>query len=116
MNQINVNPTREPVVVDDSSGDRSAAAGINLITVLIVLAVLAIVAWYLFTGPLHVGGSSTTNINVTNPQPTTVVNVNPPSQPNAPAPAGNTGTSGNSGSTSGSTGNTSSSNPPAANP
>jgi hypothetical protein len=117
MNQINVNPTREPVVVDDSSGDRSAAAGINLITVLIVLAVLAVVAWYLFTGPLHVGGSSTTNINVTNPQPTTVVNVNPPSQPNAPAPAGNTGNTGSSGSTgssssnSGSTGNTS--NPPA---
>jgi hypothetical protein len=105
MNQINVNPNRDPVVVDDSSGDRSTAAGINLITVLIVLAVLAVIAWYLFTGPLRMGGAgSTTNINVTNPQPTTV-NVNPPSQPNAPAPGGNTGPSGNSGSTS--------SNPPA---
>ena len=26
MNQINVNPNRDPVVVDDSSGDRSTAA------------------------------------------------------------------------------------------
>jgi hypothetical protein len=120
MNQINVNPSRDPVVVDDASGDRSAAAGINLITVLIVLAVLAVIAWFLFTGPLRAGGSSTTNINVTNPQPTQVINVNPPSQPNAPAPGGNTGTSGNTGSsgstgsTGGSTGNTS--NPPPANP
>ena len=79
MNQINVNPSGvEPV---DTSGDRSAAAGINLITVLIVLGVLAIIAWYLFTGPLRsIGsGSGTTNINV-NPAPTTV-NVNPPSAP-----------------------------------
>jgi len=44
MNQINVNPSREPVDVVDTSGDRSTAAGINLITVLIVLAVLAFVA------------------------------------------------------------------------
>src|SRR5215467_3996361 len=106
MNQINVNPTRDPVVVDDAPGDRSAAAGINLITVLIVLAVLAVIAWYLFTGPLHVGGSSgsTTNINV-NPAPTSVT-TNPPSQPNIPAPAGNTGSTGSSGST-GSTSGTS---------
>jgi hypothetical protein len=105
MNQINVNPSREPVDTVDTSGDRSAAAGINLITVLIVLAVLAVIAWYLFTGPLRaMGGNSTTNINVTNPQPTTSVNVNPPSQPNVPAPGGNTG--GNTGGTTGNTGNT----------
>jgi hypothetical protein len=110
MNQINVNPSRDPVVVEDTSGDRSAAAGINLITVLIVLAVLAVIAWYLFTGPLRIGAAgSTTNINVTNPQPTTV-SVNRPAQPNAPAPGSNTGTSGNSGSTSGSTGSSSSGN------
>jgi uncharacterized membrane protein YgcG len=96
MNQINVNPGREPVDVVDTSGDRTAAAGINLITVLIVLAVLAVIAWYLFTGPLRIGGtsSSQTNINV-NPAPTTV-NVNPPSQPNIPAPGGNTGNTGSS--------------------
>jgi hypothetical protein len=105
MNQINVNPVREPTEVVDASGDRSTAAGINLITVLVVLAVLAVIAWYLFTGPFRAGGStgtSTTNITV-NPAPTSAT-VNPPSQPNIPAPAGNTGntgTSGNSGSTSG---------------
>jgi hypothetical protein len=111
MNQINVNPGREPVETVDTSGDRTAAAGINLITVLIVLAVLAVIAWYLFTGPLRLGagGNSTTNINVTNPQPTTSVNVNPPSQPNVPAPAGNTGTN-NTG------GGTTNNNPPPANP
>ena len=117
MNQINVNPSREPVDVVDTSGDRSAAAGINLVTVLIVLAVLAVVAWYLFTGPLHItGGGSQTNINV-NPAPTTV-NVNPPSQPNAPAPNNNTGgnntnTGGNTGTTGGGTTNN---NPPPPNP
>lgn len=108
MNQINVNPTREPVETVDTSGDRTAAAGINLITVLIVLAVVAVIVWYLFTGPLRIGaGSSTTNINV-NPAPTTV-NINPPSQPNAPAPGGNNPApgGGNTG-----TGN----NPPPANP
>src|SRR3984893_6966314 len=89
MSQINVNAP-DPHDVLDSSGDRSTAAGINLITVLIVLAVLAVIAWYLFTGPLHGMAGGTTNINV-NPAPTTgpTINVNPPS---APAPAGNTGT------------------------
>ena len=90
MSQINVNAP-DPVDVVDTSGDRSAAAGINLITVLIVLAVLAVIAWYLFTGPLRaMGGNSTTNINV-NPVPTTstTINVNPPAQPNNPAPANN---------------------------
>ena len=43
MSQINVS-TPEPREVVDSSGDRSAAAGINPITVLIVLAVLVPVA------------------------------------------------------------------------
>lgn len=101
MNQINVNPSREPADVVDTSGDRSAAAGINLITVLIVLAVLAVIAWYLFTGPLRAGSAGgSTNINVNPPsQPTTTVNVNPPSQPqpNVPAPGGNGGATGNTG-------------------
>jgi hypothetical protein len=87
VNQINVNPpSAEPV---DTTGDRSAAAGINLITVLIVLGVLAIIAWYLFTGPLRSmgSGSSTTNVNVNPTAPT--ININPPSQPNQ-APSGGT--------------------------
>lgn len=101
MSQINVNsppPTERVVDTVDTSGDRTAAAGINLITVLIVLAVIAVIAWYLFTGPLRSIGSagdSTTNVNVNPPAPT--INVNPPSQPNAPAPgsgsnSGGTGT------------------------
>jgi hypothetical protein len=90
VSQINVNPGHDHVDVVDSSGDRTAAAGINLITVLIVLGVLAVIAWYLFTGPLRSVGGGTTNINVNPaPAPTTVINVNPPSQPNAPAPANN---------------------------
>src|SRR6266498_2206346 len=69
MSQINVNPGHEPVEMYDASGDRTAAAGINLITVLIVLAVLAVIAWYLFTGPLRgLGAASSTNVNV-NPAP-----------------------------------------------
>jgi len=89
MSQIHVD-IPEPVEVVHSSGDRSAAAGINLVTVLIVLAVLAVIAWFLFTGPLRSLSGGTTNINV-NPAPTTgtTININPPSQPNAPAPAGN---------------------------
>jgi len=89
VSQINVNappPSIEPV---DTGGDRSAAAGINLITVLIVLGVLAVIAWYLFTGPLRSIGSGTTNVNVNpagQPTTTTTINVNPPS-----APAGGTG-------------------------
>jgi hypothetical protein len=89
MSQINVNAP-EPAEVVDSGGDRTAAAGINMVTVLIVLAVLAVIAWYLFTGPLRAVGSSNgqTNINV-NPVPTSInVNVNqPPAQQQAPAPA-----------------------------
>jgi hypothetical protein len=95
MSQINVNAP-PPGVEDhiDTSGDRTAAAGINMLTVLIVLGVLAIIAWYLFTGPLRsVGsGSGATNINV-NPAPTTI-NVNPPSAPN-PAPGNSNPAPGN---------------------
>src|SRR5437868_10482002 len=103
MNQINVNPTHDHVEPVDASGDRTAAAGINMITVLIVLAVLAVIVWYLFTGPLRAMSTSggQTNINV-NPAPTVIVN--PPAQPNAPAPNNNTGNS-NTGTSNTGTGN-----------
>jgi hypothetical protein len=70
MGQVNVNPPSD-------SGDRSAAAGINLVTVLIVLVVILIVGWFLFTGPLaNLGGGGTNN--------PTDVNV----KVEAPAPSG----------------------------
>jgi hypothetical protein len=112
VSQVNVNPP--PVEPVDTTGDRTAAAGINLITVIIVLGVLAIIAWYLFTGPLRsVGsGTSTTNVNV-NPAPApTAVNVNPPSAPNPAPGGGNTGT-GSGGNTAPGGGQT---NPPPAKP
>jgi len=90
VSQVNVNAP-PPSVDPDTGGGHAAAAGINMITVLIVLGVLAVIAWYLFTGPLRSIGSGTTNVNVSPPgQPTTTttINVNPPAQ-NAPAPANN---------------------------
>ena len=66
MSQVNVNPPSD-------GGDRSAAAGINLITVLIVVALLAVLLWWLFTGPLAFGGgdsgSNDINVNVKTEQP-----------------------------------------------
>jgi hypothetical protein len=94
VSQINVNPPPSVERVEPvDSGDRTAAAGINLITVVIVLGVLAIIAWYLFTGPLRsLGAGGTTNVNVNPaPAPTTSVNVNVPSAPN-PAPSGGNNT------------------------
>ena len=102
MSQVNINappPGERPVETVDTSGDRTAAAGINLITVLIVLAVLAVIAWYLFTGPLRsLGSGGTTNVNVPNPAGNT-----------GGSSGGNTGGSGstgagNTGSGSGNTG------------
>ena len=64
MNQINVNAT--PPRRDN--GDRAAAAGINLITVLVVLAVVIVLLWLLFAGPWRaVFGGGTTNVNVNPP-------------------------------------------------
>ncbi len=80
----------------DDGGDRAAAAGINLVTVVIVLLVLIALAWLFFAGPLSgVLGGGTTNINVNPPaqsQPNINVNPNiyvPPAgaNPGAPAPA-----------------------------
>lgn len=92
MSQINVNvPPPEPPV--ERGSDRTAAAGINMITVLIVLAVLAVVAWYLFTGPLRsltagTGAGNNTNITVNAPtQAPANITINPPADSKAPAQA-----------------------------
>ncbi len=85
MSQININGPDDP-------GDRTAAAGINLISVIIILLVVLALAWFLFAGPLHIFGTTTTtngggtNINVNPPAQTGPnINVNPPAQ-NPPAP------------------------------
>jgi len=91
VSQVNVNAP-PPSVDPDTGGGHAAAAGINMITVLIVLGVLAVIAWYLFTGPLRSIGSGTTNVNVSpagQPTTTTTINVNPPSAPNPPPAGGN---------------------------
>jgi hypothetical protein len=64
MSQVNVNPGGAPVRED--TGDRTAAAGINFATVLIVLAVVVAVLWFLFSGPvgtLFRGGNVDVNVN-----------------------------------------------------
>lgn len=75
MSQINVNPS-------GGGSDRSNAAVINMVTVIVVLAVLAVVGWYLFTGPLAaLSGQRDVNVNVNVPakeQP-----AQPPAQPPA---------------------------------
>jgi hypothetical protein len=64
MSQINVNPT--PPRRDN--GERAAAGGINLITVLVVLAVVIALLWLLFAGPLRGAfGGGTTDVNVNPP-------------------------------------------------
>lgn len=74
MGQVNVGHS--------DSGDRTGAAGINLVTILIVLAVVLVVLWFLFTGPLRFGNNTTpTNVNVNPPaQQAPNVNINPPAQ------------------------------------
>jgi hypothetical protein len=77
MSQVNVNPGGPPVHED--TGDRTAAAGINFATMLIVLAIVVAVLWFLFSGPiggLFRGGSSNIDVNVNTPGQTT--------QPSAP--------------------------------
>ena len=79
MSQINVNPG--PAPVRDETGDRTAAAGINFATTLIVLAVVLAVLWFLFSGPVGSffrGGEMNVNINTPS---------NPPAQTQPAAPA-----------------------------
>ena len=79
MSQVNVNPGGAPV--RDDVGDRTAAAGINFATVIIVLAVVVAVLWFLFAGPVGSffrGG--TVDVNVNTPAQTAPA----PAQPSAP--------------------------------
>lgn len=79
MSQVNVNPGGAPVRED--SGDRTAAAGINFATTIIVLAVVVAVLWFLFAGPIGSffrGGSMNVNVNTPN---------NPPAQTQPAAPS-----------------------------
>lgn len=59
MGQINVNPPG-----GSDGGESVAAAGINLITVLIVLAVLVALVAAIFWGLPNWFGTSTVNINI----------------------------------------------------
>ena len=83
MSQVNVNPGGAPVRED--TGDRTAAAGINFATVIIVLAVVVAVLWFLFSGPVGTffrGG--TVDVNVNTPAQTQPA----PAQPAQPAVPG----------------------------
>jgi hypothetical protein len=84
MSQVNVNPGGGPVRED--TGDRTAAAGINFATVLIVLAIVVAVLWFLFSGPIGSffrGGSVNVNVN-TPSNPPAQTQPAQPSQPSGP--------------------------------
>ena len=73
MSQINITPPAD--------GDRTGAAGVNLIAVLIGGVVLLALLWFLFTGGF--GGSAAPPANPSAPQPTTAA---PAEQPTAIVP------------------------------
>lgn len=80
MSQVNVTPGGAPVRED--TGDRTAAAGINFATVLIVLAIVVGVLWFLFSGPIGTFfGGGNVDVNVNTPAQT---------QPAPSAPGGST--------------------------
>ena len=84
MSQVNVNPGGAPVRED--TGDRTAAAGINFATMLIVLAIVIGVLWFLFSGPIGTlfrGGNVDVNIN-TPSNPPAQTQPAQPAQPSAP--------------------------------
>jgi hypothetical protein len=75
MTEVHINnpPERtvpERVVVEHDSTDRTSAATINFLTVLIVLVAVIAILWFLFSGPLQAAmyPAAPTNINVT-PRP-----------------------------------------------
>jgi hypothetical protein len=89
VSQVNVNPGGAPYRED--TGDRTAAAGINFATMLIVLAIVVAVLWFLFSGPigsLFSGGDM--NVNVNTPNTPSQSQPSQPSQPGVtnPGPGG----------------------------
>jgi len=91
MSQVNVNPGGPPVSED--TGDRTSAAGINFATMLIVLAIVVAVLWFLFTGPfgaLFHGGNANINVNTPGNPPAQTQ----PSQPSSAPGVTNPGTGG----------------------
>lgn len=69
MTDVNINNPQP-------SDDRSTAAGINMVTVLIVLLIVLVVGWYLMAGP----GRGALG------RPGVDVNINPPAQQQPAAP------------------------------
>ena len=87
MSQVNVNPSGPPVRED--SGDRAAAAGINFLTVVVVLAVVVALLWFLFSGPVGglFRGTSDVNVNVNTPAQTQPGGSTAPAAPRVDSPA-----------------------------
>ena len=92
MSQVNVNPGGPPVRED--TGDRTAAAGINFATMLIVLAIVVGVLWFLFSGPIGTffrGGNVDVNVNTpSNPPAQTQPAPSAPGGVTNPGPGGST--------------------------
>lgn len=91
MTQVNVNPGGAPV--RESTGDRTAAAGINFATMLVVLAVVVAVLWFLFSGPLGTlfrGGTVDVNVNTPSNAPGQTTEPAAPRVENPVAPGGGT--------------------------
>lgn len=86
MTEVKINnpPPTTPVSVpvETSGTDRTAAATINFLTVLLVLVAVIGILWFLFTGPFRVmSATPTVNVNPPAQQAPTNINVNPPAKP-----------------------------------
>ena len=102
MSQVNVNSGGPPV--RDDTGDRTAAAGINFATTLIVLAVVLAVLWFLFAGPIGSffrGGTVDVNVNTPSNAPAQTQPARPsePSVPGVTNPSSSGGSTGTGGTT-----------------
>lgn len=84
MTEVNINnpPPVAQVPVEPRGTDRTAAATINFLTVLLVLVAVIGILWFLFTGPFRVMSTTpTVNVNPPAQQAPTNINVNPPAKP-----------------------------------
>ncbi|MFN8636758.1 MAG: hypothetical protein U0893_23155 [Chloroflexota bacterium] len=87
MNQVNVNPGGPPV--PEETGDRTSAAGINFATMIIVLGIVVVVLWLLFSGPIGTffrGGTTNVNVNTPSNPPTQTQPAKPTSPPGVMSP------------------------------